>query len=116
MIDKDPDIILWARRHLRVRIRFSNPDYSKISDRKRTEKYMGTVVLLRAILKGMGREVECEVIARKSFSGTRETVPPAAKYSNCSILTAPPDLPDGEYVIHLDSSVFPALRRSGLWL
>ena len=77
---------------------------------------MGSAVLLRAILKGMGREVECDVIARQSVSGLRETVSPASKYSNCSVLTAPVDLPDGKYTIHLESGVFNAFRRSGHWL
>jgi hypothetical protein len=77
---------------------------------------MSSVVLLRAILKGMGHEVECEVIARQLAADTRETVSPASKYSNCSVLTAPSDLPDGEYTVHMDSGVFTAFRRSGRWL
>lgn len=77
---------------------------------------MSSVVLLRAILKGMGREVECDVIARQLAPGTRETASPASKYSSCSVLTAPTDLPDGEYTIHLESDVFPAFRRLGQWL
>ena len=77
---------------------------------------MGSVVLLRAILKGMGREVECDVIARRLTPETRESVSPVSKYSNCSVVTAPADLPDGEYTVHLDSGVFTAFRRSGHWL
>jgi hypothetical protein len=75
---------------------------------------MGTVVLLRAILKGMGREVECEVIAWRSSADAANT--PLSKYSSCSVLNAPADLPDGEYTIHLDSQDIPTLRRRGLWL
>ena len=71
----------------------------------------GSVVLIRAVLKGMGREVECDVIARKS-----ETVSSLRTYSDCTVLTTPPDLPDGEYVIHVDSQVIPVLRRKGHWL
>jgi hypothetical protein len=77
---------------------------------------MSSFVLLRAILKGMGHEVECDVIARQLAPDTRETVSPLSKYSNCSVLTAPADLPDGKYTVHLDSSVFTAFRRSGHWL
>lgn len=77
---------------------------------------MSSVVLLRAILKGMGHEVECDVIARRLVADTREAVSPGSKYSNCSVLTAPADLPDGEYTVHMDSGVFTAFRRSGHWL
>jgi hypothetical protein len=34
---------------------------------------MGTVILLRAILIGMGREVECEVIAWRSSTDAATT-------------------------------------------
>jgi len=77
---------------------------------------MGSVVLLHAILRGMGREVECDVIARRLVPDTREEVSSASKYSNCSVLMAPADLPDGEYTVHLDSGAFTAFRRSGRWL
>jgi len=77
---------------------------------------MGPVLLLRALLKGMGREVECEVIARKLPHEIGETSSSLLNYSDCRILTAPADLPDGEYAIHLDSRVIPVLRRRGHWL
>jgi hypothetical protein len=77
---------------------------------------MGQVVLLRAILKGMGRQVECDVIARQLASDTRGTVALASKYTNCSVLTAPADLPDGEYTVHMVSGVFTAFKRFGHWL
>jgi len=90
-------------------------ELTRQSTKKHTGMYMGSVVLLRAILKGMGHEVECDVIARRFSSDTREIVPPASKYSNCSVLTAPKDLPDGEYTVHLDTVIFTAVRRSGHW-
>jgi hypothetical protein len=77
---------------------------------------MSSVVVLRAILKGMGREVECDVIARRLAFEARESLSLASKYSNCSVLTAPADLPDGEYTVHLESGAFTAFRRSGHWL
>jgi hypothetical protein len=77
---------------------------------------MGTVVLLRAILKGMGHEVECDVIARRLAPDPRERVSLTSKYSDCSVLTAPTDLPDGEYTVHMDSGAFTAFKRSGHWL
>ena len=77
---------------------------------------MSSVVLLRAILRGMGHEVECDVIARRSPPEFPDKVSPVSKYCNCSVLTAPADLPDGEYTVHLDSGSFSAFRRSGHWL
>lgn len=77
---------------------------------------MGPVVLLNALLKGMGREVECEVMVRRSPPGITAETSSLSTYSDCRILTAPSDLPDGEYAIHLDSQVIPVLRRRGRWL
>jgi hypothetical protein len=92
------------------------PSFNQISNQEAHRKYMGSVVLLRAILKGMGHEVECDVIARRMAPDTREKVSPASKYSNCSVLAASTDLPDGEYTVHTDSGAFTAFRRSGRWL
>ena len=77
---------------------------------------MGSVVLLRAPLKGMGREVECELIARRLSTGIVAQASSITTYSDCKILTAPSDLPDGEYAIHLGSQVIPVLRHRGQWL
>lgn len=76
---------------------------------------VGSVVLIRALLKGMGREVECDVMARKLPYETGKTVSSLHAYSDCNILTAPSDLPDGEYVLHVDEQVIPVLRRNGHW-
>lgn len=77
---------------------------------------MGSVVLLRALLRGMGREVECELMARKSTAGVVAQGSSVVNYLDCRILTAPSDLPDGEYAIHIGSQVIPVLRRRGQWL
>lgn len=77
---------------------------------------MGSVVLLRALLKGMGREVECELTARRISTGIVAQASSVVTYSDCRILTAPSDLPDGEYSIYLGSQVIPVLRRRGQWL
>jgi hypothetical protein len=77
---------------------------------------MGCLVLLRGLLKGMSREVECEVIVRKSPIGTTTEAGFVPTYLDCKILTAPVDLPDGEYTVHLDSQVIPVVRRRGQWL
>jgi hypothetical protein len=77
---------------------------------------MGSVVLLPALLKGMGHEVDCEVIARRLPHETSETLSSLITYSDCRVLTAPSDLPDGEYAIHLNSQVIPTLRRRGKWI
>lgn len=77
---------------------------------------MGSVVLLHALLKGMGREVECEVLAHKLPAVGSGPTLPMHVYSGCSILTAPRDLPDGEYAIQLESQILPALLYRGVWL
>ncbi len=77
---------------------------------------MGCLVLVRGLLKGMSREVECEVIARKSPTGTMAEEKSKFTYLDCRVLTAPLDLPDGEYTVQLDSQIIPVHRRSGQWL
>jgi hypothetical protein len=69
-------------------------------------------------MKGMGREVDCEVLARKNY------LPPSSgrakwayEYSQCSVLQAPDDLPDGTYtVITSDGHTILTAKQGGLWL
>jgi hypothetical protein len=52
---------------------------------------MGTVVLIRGVLRGMEHETGCDVLARK------HSVDSGSRYSEGFVLNAPVDLPDGEY-------------------
>jgi len=60
----------------------------------------------------MGREALCEVMAKRQA--------PAGKgkegYSDLRLLEVPADLPDGDYVLHLDPIMVSVRRRGGEWL
>ena len=70
---------------------------------------MQVSVLLKGRLRGMGREAPCEVMARRQDAGGKG-------YSDMRILDAPGDLPDGDYVLHLDPIMVSVRRRKGEWL
>ncbi len=73
---------------------------------------MRSVVLIHGLLKGMGREVPCEMLAMKeSVSGTSSAV-----YSRCSVIDAPQDLPDGDYTVVFNGSIVSARKEGGLWV
>lgn len=73
---------------------------------------MGFLVLVRGVLTGTGGQVECELIARKVLAtGVADPV-----YSDCSIVNAPHDLPDGEYIAYFEGHSIPATREHGMWL
>ncbi len=73
---------------------------------------MRAVVLIQGTLRGMGRESICEMLAMKdrAANGTQPV------YSLCSVLTAAPDLPDGDYIVEFDGRKVRARRQGGLWL
>ncbi len=60
----------------------------------------------------MGRETQCEVMARRPQAGKEQR----NGYSDLRILEAPGDFPDGDYVLHLDPVMVSVRRRSGEWL
>ena len=77
----------------------------------------GPIVLRRGYLKGMLRDAECSILARK--------VPLAAKtgagsqdytYSDFAVIDAPIDLPDGEYLIYFDRHTVAATKEGGYWV
>lgn len=78
----------------------------------RPQASMRTVVLIRGTLRGMGRESKCEMVAMRDTAADG----PHAVYSLCSVITAAPDLPDGEYVVEFDGRMVRAKREVGLWL
>jgi hypothetical protein len=67
------------------------------------------VVLIGGKLRGMEREINCEVVAR------RAPFDPDAGYVDAFILNAPPDLPNGEYTVILDHHTILAANEHGLW-
>jgi hypothetical protein len=78
----------------------------------------GAIVLLRGTLKGADREAECELLARKqTIPGVDQFGMRRYQYSQCSVLHAPFDLPDGEYTVTTeDGHVILTTRLHGLWL
>jgi hypothetical protein len=73
---------------------------------------MRSVVLIHGLLRGMGHEADCEMVAiRDTLSSSRPSV-----YTRWSVLDAPDDLPDGCYTVCFDGRAVPVRREGGLWL
>ena len=72
---------------------------------------MRCVVLIHGMLRGMGRQSECEMLAMKETLPGRRPV-----YSRCSVIEAPAELPDGEYTVSFDDGTVKVKRQGGLWL
>ena len=79
---------------------------------------MGSIVLVVGTIKGMGREADCEVLARKEdLPATANRGKWTYEYSQCSVLKAPSDLPDGAYaVMTSDGQTFSTNKHGGLCL
>jgi hypothetical protein len=58
----------------------------------------------------MGREAKCDVLVRKEVSSSG-----SVEYTDCSIITAPADLPDGKYGVMLDDHFFVVKKTHGIW-
>ena len=73
---------------------------------------MRSVVLIHGLLRGMGHEEPCEMLAMK------ETQPEngAPFFSRCSVIEAPQDLPNGVYTVSFGNYLVPARKDSGLWI
>jgi hypothetical protein len=73
---------------------------------------MRFAVLMKGVLRGMGRQAPCELLA------TKTVVPEASRpiYSHCAIIEAPSDLPDGDYEVEFSSEVAITRRQNGFWL
>jgi len=70
----------------------------------------GAAVLIPGVLRGMGCEVKCEVLARKQSPDL------GPEYSEGFVLNAPADLPEGDYLVVFDRHTLPATKERGLWL
>ena len=73
---------------------------------------MQVSILLKGRLRGMGREALCDVMAKKNSSFTKAS----EGYAISRIMDAPDDLPDGDYVLHVDSRMLSVRRRKREWL
>jgi hypothetical protein len=70
----------------------------------------GLAVMIAGVLRGMGCETNCEVLARKQSPDL------GPEYSEAFILNAPADLPEGEYLVMFDGHTLRATKAHGLWL
>lgn len=66
----------------------------------------GTLMILPGRLEGASREDKCLVLANRVHDA----------YDDCSIVSAPNDLPDGDYIVSFDGHHFTAAKTRGLWL
>lgn len=78
----------------------------------------GTVVLLHGLIKGPDREAECEVLARRlaAPSGEHAEELRECSYTDCAVVGAPPELPEGEYIVEFAGYNFNATKQKDLWL
>jgi hypothetical protein len=77
----------------------------------------GSIVLIHALLRGMGRETECDILVRKTVPGQTKaaSAPGAPTFSECSVISAPASLPDGNYQVLFDGHVARVQRERGVW-
>jgi hypothetical protein len=73
---------------------------------------MRFAVLSKGVLRGMGHEAVCELLA------TKTVLPEASRavYSHCAIIEAPSDLPDGDYEVEFAGEVAVTSLRDGSWM
>jgi hypothetical protein len=67
----------------------------------------------------MGHKAACGVLARKTpvvAKHPHRAGSPEYTYSDCAIIDAPFDLPDGEYIVHFDDHTVAATKQGGYWL
>lgn len=77
---------------------------------------MGTLIVLEGKLKGFGVEAKCEVLVRRlTINSAIRPLVRGYAYTDCSIIGAPAELPDGEYVVYFDGHRFAAAIQRGLW-
>lgn len=76
----------------------------------------GTLTLLEGKLKGLGLEAKCEVLARRlAIDAIGMPLQRPYIYTDCSVIGAPADLPDGEYNVYFDGHSFAAKSQRGHW-
>jgi hypothetical protein len=73
---------------------------------------MRSVVLIHGLLRGMGREEPCEMLAMKEWQPQKGP----AVYSRWSVIDAPLDLPDGNYTVTFSGFIVSTKKEGGLWI
>jgi hypothetical protein len=77
---------------------------------------LGTIVLLHGTVTGPGLTAGCEVLARKVIADeSTGLLPRPFAFTDCSVIGAPTDLPDGEYAIRFEGYSFTAACHHGIW-
>lgn len=76
----------------------------------------GTLVLLHGLVRGMGQEVDVEVLTRRVQDHNEGSSLPAYKYVDCTVIGGPANLPDGDYIVSFAGFSAITTRRYGLWL
>lgn len=76
----------------------------------------GSVVLLPGNVRGNGYEGICEVLARKHEPSSSEAPNAISVYTDCSLIGAPNDAPDGVYTVHFEDHQCAVTRRHGSWM
>lgn len=74
----------------------------------------GTFHLCSGSVAGMGREADCELMARR-LTIFESRLLPSVLYEDCLILDAPADLPDGDYKVRFSGYRTVATKRHGIW-
>jgi hypothetical protein len=73
---------------------------------------MRSLAHMQGLLRGMGREVRCEMLAiREEGSEAGQPV-----FSRCSVIETAEDLPDGAYTLAFDGYVVSVRKEGGLWI
>lgn len=78
----------------------------------------GAIALVRGLLRGMGREAACELLARKRpLPGVDQFGTRRYEFTQFSIVQAPADFPDGDYTVTTDDGQeLPVSKFRGLWI
>jgi hypothetical protein len=79
---------------------------------QRLRRQMRTVVLIYGVLRGMGHETGCQMVAIRDT----QPEPRASVYTRCSVLDAPSELPDGGYRVYFEGRSVAVRKQGGLWL
>ncbi len=73
---------------------------------------MRFAVLMKGVLRGMGHEASCELLATKTVEADSKR----PVYSHCAIIEAPKELPDGDYEVEFSGEVAVTALHEGSWL
>jgi len=66
----------------------------------------------------MGREAECEILACRLplHESADSNLCGFAIYTDCSVIAAPSDLPDGKYTAYFEGYALKTTLHRGVWL